>query len=495
MPSTPKSIQVPTAYLTELGRLDIKPVHPKAVPKTLDELAALPILERLGVTLVQQAAYQDIWSKLFLDNKENPTDDAKAKSEEAFTRLYNCQTYIKLYIEEYDRQFTHTREPSPVLPDEPFEEQSTPVLQPLPTARPSFAEIIHTEHLILAATQQLSQQSLEEDTNDDMAFKEIQLNKPAFFTGDRKKFGNFLREVENYLDVNETVYNSDRLKIAFYLSYMTGGDALSWKEMWLQQLPRNTQGKKDYGTLKQFLQDLEGSFQQIDEVQDALHSLGRLQQGNKTAEEHAIEFNRLVDQAGIGSAGEMVLCNYYMQSLNNLLRTKLLGLEIIPTKIKELITKAIRLDNNYRRMMTAMGRSSSSRAKNNGKGSSSKFRFRKRKSERDPNAMDVDRMRTENTSVDVDYVQTGSPNGQCFFCSRKGHRMNECRTYMAAREKAQKDSGTHTKPPTTNQKNVDRPKGRFTKGKDVHKHIRSLVAELEEEEYEEFMQTAEDEGF
>ena len=111
--------------------------------------------------------------------------------------------------------------------------------------------------------------------------------------------------------------------------------------------------------------------------------------------------------------------------------------------------------------------------------------------------MDVDRMRTqEDTSIDVDHVHTAtSPDDTCYFCGHKGHRQRECRKFMAAREKAQKEAGNHTKPLSTNQAKHDRPRGKFIKGKDVHKHIQSLVAELEKEEYEEFMQTVEEEGF
>ena len=46
--------------------------------------------------------------------------------------------------------------------------------------------------------------------------KEIALNKPDLFNGDREKFKQFLQSVEVYMDVNHEVYRSDLIRIALY---------------------------------------------------------------------------------------------------------------------------------------------------------------------------------------------------------------------------------------------------------------------------------------
>ena len=59
--------------------------------------------------------------------------------------------------------------------------------------------------------------------------KEIALNKPNSFNGDREKFKEFLQSVEVYMDVNHEVYRSNLIKIAFVLLFMNSGPAATWK--------------------------------------------------------------------------------------------------------------------------------------------------------------------------------------------------------------------------------------------------------------------------
>jgi Domain of unknown function (DUF4939) len=59
--------------------------------------------------------------------------------------------------------------------------------------------------------------------------KELNLNKPEAFDGNRNNFKDFLQNVEVYMDVNHEIYNNDLRKIAFVLSFMTTGAAATWK--------------------------------------------------------------------------------------------------------------------------------------------------------------------------------------------------------------------------------------------------------------------------
>jgi Domain of unknown function (DUF4939) len=55
--------------------------------------------------------------------------------------------------------------------------------------------------------------------------KELNLNKPESFDGNRDNFKKFLQNVEVYMDVNHETYNNDLRKIAFILSLMATGSA------------------------------------------------------------------------------------------------------------------------------------------------------------------------------------------------------------------------------------------------------------------------------
>ena len=72
--------------------------------------------------------------------------------------------------------------------------------------------------------------------------KEIGINKPTPFTGDRKKIGTFVQETKVYLTINKDVYDTDEKEIAFMLSYMTDKEALQWKELYLELLTDQTTG-------------------------------------------------------------------------------------------------------------------------------------------------------------------------------------------------------------------------------------------------------------
>jgi hypothetical protein len=66
--------------------------------------------------------------------------------------------------------------------------------------------------------------------------KEYRMNKLTSFTGDRTKIRQFLQDCLGYLDMNQSIYNTDRLKIGFILSYMNDGEAANWKEYYLNTL-------------------------------------------------------------------------------------------------------------------------------------------------------------------------------------------------------------------------------------------------------------------
>ena len=56
------------------------------------------------------------------------------------------------------------------------------------------------------------------------------LKIPTPFSGKREDLQKFLQEVKIYLLANSGIYTSDFNKVLFVLSYMTEGDANSWKE-------------------------------------------------------------------------------------------------------------------------------------------------------------------------------------------------------------------------------------------------------------------------
>ena len=58
---------------------------------------------------------------------------------------------------------------------------------------------------------------------------ELKLNQMKPFTGKQTEFDGFLQDVELYLDINKDIYNTDKKKIRYALSFMNEDDTKSWK--------------------------------------------------------------------------------------------------------------------------------------------------------------------------------------------------------------------------------------------------------------------------
>ena len=69
---------------------------------------------------------------------------------------------------------------------------------------------------------------------------ELKINPPKPFSGKRDEFDNFLQDVPLYLELNDEIYNSDKKKIAYTLSFMNDGDATAWKSQYLTEAKTST---------------------------------------------------------------------------------------------------------------------------------------------------------------------------------------------------------------------------------------------------------------
>ena len=61
----------------------------------------------------------------------------------------------------------------------------------------------------------------------------LKINPLKPFSRKRDEFNKFLQDVTLYLELNDEIYNSDKKKIAYTLSFMNNGDAAAWKSQYL----------------------------------------------------------------------------------------------------------------------------------------------------------------------------------------------------------------------------------------------------------------------
>jgi Retrotransposon gag protein len=135
------------------------------------------------------------------------------------------------------------------------------------------------------------------------ASENIKLNPPKHFTGKRSDFILFMQDVFVYLKVNKSIYDDDKKKISFILSYLANGDAAVWKQQFIQtKIEESVEAKTDgpsWGNYKEFVEALKKMFQLYDEPAEALEDLKKLHLGDGSITEHNSKFRLLMSQTGM----------------------------------------------------------------------------------------------------------------------------------------------------------------------------------------------------
>jgi hypothetical protein len=133
--------------------------------------------------------------------------------------------------------------------------------------------------------------------------KELNLNKPEPFDGNRDGFKKLLQNVEVYMDVNHETYNNNLRKIAFVLSFMATGSAATWKAQFIKEAyarPAPANPNNRLGTYPQFRKDLMEAFSMFDSVGDALDELRSLRKKkNESIDEHIVRLKMLAAKSKI----------------------------------------------------------------------------------------------------------------------------------------------------------------------------------------------------
>jgi hypothetical protein len=243
--------------------------------------------------------------------------------------------------------------------------------------------------------------------------REIPLNRPTPFTGDRSKVRMFMQQCMVYLQLNKRIYDTDEAKIAFILSYLTDKEALKWRETYLSSLVTlDSFGEFQYPTYKEFLETFQLYFKPINQTIEANNRLITLKQGKRTVEEYVAEFRLLISMAGITSTTDsdnIHLINYFRQGLNPAISKKIGLSENVPDTIGGWADRAVQYDTQYRLTMAMYGKTIVNYE-----------RSTRSTDTKDPNAMDVDAMTTEKR-------ESLMRQGLCFKCEGRGHLARNCK--------------------------------------------------------------------
>ena len=288
--------------------------------------------------------------------------------------------------------------------------------------------------------------------NNSKSAAKVKLNPLKVFSGKQTELNKFLQDVLVYLTVNKEVYNNDKKKIMYLLSFMTEGDAASWKEEFLawkiKEAKKNDTDLK-LGTFKEVKEMIKKSFKPFDGPGDALEEMKRLRMANNSNNnEHVTKFKMLVTQSSLSDSTAVM--DFFWETLPTPLQKQVMTCENPPTTLKDWYKKATKFHSNWQKMQRIFGwkskpAQSTSQMKR-------KFQFLAKK-ERDPNTMDVDSM-TTNEQAEL------MRKGACFKCKKTGHQKDQCPDNEPQQKKTRKD---------------------------VYGRIRAMIAELPKEEQKAMM--------
>ncbi|KAJ3549148.1 hypothetical protein NMY22_g993 [Coprinellus aureogranulatus] len=208
------------------------------------------------------------------------------------------------------------------------------------------------------------------------------------YNGKRKNFQSFADAVNLYFDFHDAQYkDKDKKKITLILSKLTEGEAELWRRTFMQ-----TEGYKK-GDMKyaDFWTKFAGAFKKENEADQALFDLHSLKQGtDESAETTMTEFRNLASLAGLSlTENHRVAIDYLKNVLKPALVNKVEDRIDEPETFEEWVKTVIKHDNVSRR----------NQAMKRGLGRQTNGRFLHmvptKKPARDPNAMDVDALTTE----------------------------------------------------------------------------------------------------
>uniref|UniRef100_A0A0W0FRE2 CCHC-type domain-containing protein n=1 Tax=Moniliophthora roreri TaxID=221103 RepID=A0A0W0FRE2_MONRR len=229
--------------------------------------------------------------------------------------------------------------------------------------------------------------------------KRSKVAAPDPFEGDRKDTKRFLMEVEIYLHMHPTDYDTDEKKCLFLLSYLRGWDTQSWKRIWTEKI-FNCQSKDPELTFDKLKDEFKKHYLPADIQAKAQIRIKDAKMTDR-ANNYINEFRVMANES---EYDDQALIHIFWKGLPNSLAGKILNqLQERPADLEGWYEAAIRYDEQYK-YYEAIQKLKRFRIADNKKKKLNEEERRKYMSE-----------------------------GRCFHCAKPGHMAKDC--LMKQREK------------------------------------------------------------
>jgi hypothetical protein len=259
----------------------------------------------------------------------------------------------------------------------------------------------------------------------------LKMAKPDPFSGKMDDTESFINACTMYVVGQANDFPDDTAAIMWVLSYMKEGSTREWRDEYLATMNR---GRPHHTSLDAYFETIKEEFGDPDRKATKIYKLGTIQQGDRTADEHVLAFNKIARSSGYSGDA---LTEEFKRILNSKLRERISNLDNVPGSVDKWYHQAMRLDRQWRRARqeahNRMTNSARTGATNNttqprpnwGQFSKPAAPTTTAAPAKDPNAMDVDRQRRPQQSQGQSQQR---PPLICFKCRKPGHLARNCRS-------------------------------------------------------------------
>lgn len=164
----------------------------------------------------------------------------------------------------------------------------------------------------------------------------IRLSLPDKYDGDPKLCRGFLSQCSLHLELLSDQFPSERAKVAFILSLLSGR-ALAWATPFWDRADPVT------ASVQNFCQEFRNVFEEPARVTSAETALLNLSQGTSTVGDYAIQFRTLASELNWNNEA---LCATFKKGLNSDIKDVLAARDL-PTTLSNLILLATRIDKRF----------------------------------------------------------------------------------------------------------------------------------------------------